>query len=91
VGNAFVGSRNETLGHRGERQAALEGELFGARNEWASDIKIAVFPFSPTSERLAEWLYRTSQQKLSDTRVQVARARVYETLAPVACYADFSG
>jgi 6-pyruvoyl-tetrahydropterin synthase len=90
-GGILVASRRETLGNEGTRQAAFEGELGGARNHFPGGIKVCVFPFAPTSERIAEWLYQVAQQNLSDSRVQVTRARVYESLAPSESYADFSG
>lgn len=91
LGQTLVASRRETLGHLGEQQPSLQGELEGARNQFPGGIKVCVFPFSPTSERLAEWLYRVGQKHLHDGRVQVLRARVYESLRPSESYADFSG
>jgi 6-pyruvoyl-tetrahydropterin synthase len=96
LGQTLVASRHETLGNLGERQAALEGQLEGAHNEFPGGIKVCVFPFSPTSERLAEWLYRLANQRLcygslADGRLKVTRARIYESLQPVESYADFTG
>lgn len=90
LGDQLVASRELTMGHRGERQSGWEGALGGARNEFPGAIKVAVFPFSPTSERLAEWLYRTSHERLADERVRVALARVYETLHPSESIAEFT-
>jgi 6-pyruvoyl-tetrahydropterin synthase len=90
LGDRLVASREITMGNRGERQPAYEGSLAGARNEFPGGIKVAVFPFAPTSERLAEWLYRASHEHLADDRVRVVLARVYETLHPSESIAEFS-
>lgn len=90
VGRGLVRSREALHGHLGEPQAAFSGELLGAKNVHPGGIKLCVFPFTPTSERLAQWLYGVAQQALSDERVRVKSARVYETLHPVESYADFS-
>jgi len=91
LGQTLLASRQETLGNLGEQQASFEGELEGARNQFPGGIKVCVFPFSPTSERLAEWLFHVAQRRLADGRVKVVRARIYESLQPVECYADFIG
>jgi hypothetical protein len=67
----------------------LEGELNGARNERPGGIKVAVFPFTPTSERLAQWLYDATKKSVGDGRVQVVSARVYETLHPTELVAEY--
>lgn len=90
LGNTLVDSRKHTVGDRGEIQAHLEGTLAGARNELPGDIKIAVFPFAPTSETLAKWLYELTKQKLADERVEVVNARIFEALHPVPTYAEYS-
>ena len=89
LGQILVDSRKETMGHRGERQPGFEGELAGARNEYPGDIKVTVFPFAPTSERMAEWLFALGRERLEDTRVRVLRALVYETLHPVESVAEY--
>jgi 6-pyruvoyltetrahydropterin/6-carboxytetrahydropterin synthase len=90
LGDTLVSSRQHTLGHRGEVQPHLTETLAGARNELPGDIKIAVFPFAPTSETLAAWLYRLATERLADERVSVVRARVYEALHPVETYAEYA-
>ena len=90
LGDTLVSSREHTMGHRGELQAHRTEPLAGARNELPGDIKIAVFPFAPTSETLAAWLYRLADEKLSDERVSVVKTRVYEALHPVETFAEFS-
>jgi 6-pyruvoyl-tetrahydropterin synthase len=89
LGTAFVETRRETLGHLGSRQDSLEGALSGARNEHPGGIKLAVFPFSPTSERLARWLFDVADGRLSDGRVRVAAARIFETLLPTEAVAEY--
>lgn len=57
-------------------------------------FKVIVFPYPPTSERLALWLYSHATRTLRDGEkcqtVNVEYARVYETLHPVETYAEFS-
>lgn len=89
LGEKLVASRRETIGSLGERQPMLTGELHGARNETPGGIKVAVFPFTPTSERLAQWLYDVSQATVGDQRVKVVAARVYETLHPTELVAEY--
>lgn len=40
----------------------IDAELGGAGNEILGGIKIAAFPFNPTSERLAKWLWDVAAQ-----------------------------
>jgi len=89
VGEKLVASREVVHGHSGTTQPLLEGPLCGARNEQPGGIKVAVFPFTPTSERLAEWLHAVATQQMADSRVTVARTRVYETLHPMESFAEF--
>lgn len=89
LGNTLVDTRRETVGNRGVPQESLDSELAGARNEHPGGIKLAVFPFSPTSERLAKWLYDTAVQEVEDSRVQVAYARIFETLHPTEAVAQY--
>jgi len=89
VGKALVHSRTLLHGHRGERQAMLDEPLQGARNELPGGIKVCVFPFTPTSERIAQWLHAVATQHMADDRVRVTRARVYETLHPMESFADY--
>lgn len=90
LGTALVETRRETLGHLGSPQSALDDTLGGARNERPGGIKLAVFPFSPTSERLARWLYEVAEACLRDDRVRVTGARIYETLLPTEAVAEYS-
>lgn len=89
LGNTLVDSRQHTMGDRGELQVHLTEPLGGARNEMPGDMKVAVFPFAPTSERLAEWLYRVADEHLADERVTVLSTRIYETLHPTESVAEY--
>lgn len=89
LGEKLVSSRRETIGSLGEPQPMLEGELCGARNERPGGIKVAVFPFTPTSERLAHWLYDVTQSAVGDDRVKIVSARVFETLHPTELVAEY--
>jgi 6-pyruvoyl-tetrahydropterin synthase len=89
LGEKLVASRLTTLGNLGELQPALDGELVGARNERPGGIKVAIFPFTPTSERLAQWLYDVTTKVIADDRVSVASARVYETMNPTEFVAEY--
>ena len=94
IGERLVASREPFQGNRGARQPGFEGELNGARNEWPGGIKVAVFPFTPTSERLAQWLYEVGREavarpELGGGRVSIACARVYETMHPTEFMAEY--
>jgi len=84
-----VETRRETVGDRGVPQPALDRDLGGARNEHPGGIKLAVFPFSPTSERLARWLFEVTHALIADERVSVLRARIFETLHPTEAVAEY--
>ena len=64
-------------------------KLGTAENRYPGGMKVTVFPFSPTSERLAEWLFNTTVAELEDERVKVTFARIYETLHPVESVAEY--
>ncbi len=89
LGTTLVASRRQIHGDLGTPPEIHEGPLFGARNERPGGIKVAVFPFTPTSERLAEWFYRGAEATFGDERVRAARARVYESLHPSESFADY--
>lgn len=63
--------------------------LNGATLRYPGGLKVCVFPFSPTSERLARWLYDLASAELGSDRVRVDFARVYETLHPVESVAEY--
>ena len=89
MGETLVASRQkiheEPIEHK-----MVRNDLPGARNEFPGGMKVTVFAFSPTSERLAKWLYELAAQTLEDDRVKVAYARIYETLNPVESVADYT-
>jgi 6-pyruvoyl-tetrahydropterin synthase len=89
LGRNLLASRNDVLGSSGEPVMILDGDLGGAFNELPGGMKVAVFPFTPTSERLAEWLYGVASARVDDGRVSVLAARVYESLHPVEMFAEF--
>ncbi|NUP10915.1 MAG: hypothetical protein HOW73_33130 [Polyangiaceae bacterium] len=89
LGETLVRSRMETIGHEGTPPPGFTGELEGARNERPGGIKLAVFPFTPTSERLAHWLYDVARTRFADGRVRIACGRVYETLHPAETIAEY--
>jgi len=72
-----------------EEAAPAELSLHGARSAFPGGMKIALFPFSPTSERIAHWLAELAASRLNDGRVRVAVGRVYETLHPVEAVAEY--
>jgi 6-pyruvoyl-tetrahydropterin synthase len=89
VGTALVASREALHGHCGQPQEMYPGVLEGAKNHTPGGIKLCVFPFTPTSERLAQWLYQVASASMADGRVQVQKTRIYETLHPMESFADF--
>jgi hypothetical protein len=74
-----------TISHREDSPVILPG----GRNEFPGGMKVVVFDFSPTSERLARWLYDLAAERLEDGRVSVEFARIYETLHPVESVAEY--
>jgi 6-pyruvoyl-tetrahydropterin synthase len=90
LGQSLLEARRETLGHLGSPQVGLDDVLGGARNERPGGIKVSVFPFSPTSERLARWLYDIAHTRVGNERVRIASARVFETLHPVDAIAEYA-
>ncbi len=89
MGETLVASR-EKIHEEPIKHQMVKNELPGARNEFPGGMKVTVFAFSPTSERLAKWLYELAAQTLEDDRVKVAYARIYETLNPVESVADYT-
>ena len=89
MGTAFLASRVTVHGPGHETEPGEEWELFGAKGTYPGGMKVAVLPFSPTSERLAKWLYGLAAEQLNDERVTVTCARIYETLHPVESVAEY--
>ncbi len=88
VGEKLIASREHVHG-RPMPTEPTPMALGTAELQYPGGMKVAVFPFAPTSERLAEWLYNLSASELADDRVRIAFARVYETLHPVESVAEF--
>lgn len=88
IGRQLIGSRIALHGED-SWQEPEPFSLQGARNAYPGGLKVVVFPFNPTSERIAAWLYALAEAKLADDRVKVAFARVYESLHPVESVATY--
>jgi 6-pyruvoyl-tetrahydropterin synthase len=98
VGSAFNNSRQKVHGEKGfaaipPRYYKMPGEriskLNGAFNIFPGGMKIAIFPFTPTSERLAEWFHGVCQNEIAAPLRWTEEVRVYETLHPVEAYASY--
>ena len=98
IGESSIADMGEFLKPLGEKLVATRSEaqpvpqnieFHGAKTVFPGGMKVAVFPFSPTSEKLAHWLYEAATAELSDERVQVSFARIYETLHPVQAVAEY--
>lgn len=92
LGSRLVQSRSLIHGPDARGPDAVVMRLAGAENRYPGGMKVAVFPFSPTSERLAAWLYELANEKIaadSGGRVRIAWTRVYETLHPVESVAEY--
>jgi len=63
--------------------------LKGAINHFPGGMKVAVFHFNPTSERMAKWLHELATAELEDGRISVVFARIFETLHPVESIAEY--
>jgi 6-pyruvoyl tetrahydropterin synthase/QueD family protein len=70
--------------------------LNGATDYCIGGIKIIGFPFPPSSETLARWLYETAHKVLVPEyarlgrTIQIRQASVYETLHPVESVATYT-
>ncbi len=84
LGEKLLSSRPEEL------PQSETTELGSVQLRYPGGLKTTVFPFNPTSERLAAWLYQWSNKVLKDERVWVKLARIYETLHPVESVAEYS-
>jgi 6-pyruvoyltetrahydropterin/6-carboxytetrahydropterin synthase len=89
IGKTLLESRQEIHGSKADISAPQEFELHGARTSHTGGMKVTVFPFNPTSERLARWLFELAHERLTDERVTVLCGRVYETLHPVEAVAEY--
>ena len=86
TGRKLLASRGPAQCEESPRE---ELTLGGARSAYPGGMKLAVFSFSPTSERFAHWLYELAAAQLDDERVRVAVGRIYETLHPVESVAEY--
>ncbi len=90
VGADLVASRERV---HGEPMPTEETpmELAGAVARYPGGIKVIVFPFAPTSELMARWLWQAACDGLAPVapNVRVAAARVYEALHPVEAVAEY--
>lgn len=91
MGRALLGSRAAVHGDDWSQQVGepVVTRIHGAESRYPGGLKVAVFPFSPTSERIARWLFELASAELDDGRVCVESARVYETLHPVHAVAEY--
>ena len=88
IGKAFLASRVDVHGE--EMPPDLTKTVLpGARNEFPGGMKVTVFDFSPTSERLSKWLYEFAVERLEGQRVRVEYGRIYETLHPVESVGEY--
>ena len=88
IGEKLRESRKVVHGHMGEEYFP-ELCLGGAELKYPGGLKVAVFPFTPTSERLAQWLYDLAHRQLANDRVSIVYTRIYETLHPVESVAEY--
>ena len=97
IGETSISEIGEFLSPMGEKLVATRATpnprpttgSFMALKGFIGGMKVAVFPFSPTSEKLARWLYDAASAGLADDRVQISFARIYETLHPVQAVAEY--
>ena len=89
LGAKLVASREAIHGTAAPGVPDLELDVGGARCRSLGGMKVVVFPFNPTSERLARWLYELSIARLGDQRVTVPWTRVYESLHPIQSVAEY--
>ncbi|MCC7112449.1 MAG: 6-carboxytetrahydropterin synthase [Deltaproteobacteria bacterium] len=89
LGATLVQSRARVHGAGAPAPEQTARRLGGAENRYPGGMKVTVFPFSPTSERLAEWLWRVANERVADARVSIPWVRVYETLHPVQSVAEY--
>ncbi|MDP7040409.1 MAG: 6-carboxytetrahydropterin synthase [Myxococcota bacterium] len=88
MGVKLLASRQELHGeiNTSEREVVRFEQ---AENRYPGGLKVAVFPFSPTSERFSKWLYDAARATLEDDRVKIRYARIFETLHPVESVAEY--
>jgi 6-pyruvoyl-tetrahydropterin synthase len=88
VGRRLVGSRSAVHGTRWYSEPMDSGPMVhGAGYVPCGGIRVVVFPFSPTAERLSKWLYDFAEEQLKG--FTVVESRIYETLHPVETLASY--
>ena len=87
MGDVLLGTRVKVHGladacimHENNMHKSVHLELPQAEVRFLGSVKAIVFDFTPTSERLAKWLFEFAKAKMGDARVSVISTRVYETL-----------
>ena len=88
MGESFLAAR-ETLHQVTNPPPPEEEQWNGVRLVYPGGMKVAIFPFSPTSERLAKWLFDAASSALNEGDIFVQCARIYETLHPVESVAEY--
>ena len=88
MGSTFLAAREKL--HGVENPPPPQDRVWnGVRLAYPGGMKVAVFPFSPTSERLAKWLFDAASAALNEGDIVVRCARIYETLHPVESVAEY--
>lgn len=94
VGRVMVGTRDPARKPLPPKGWCALGKppLNGAKDICIGGLKVVSFPFPPTSETLARWLFIMARYELHNAHcgAQVDRVRVYETLHPVQAWAEYS-
>lgn len=96
MGAQFLATRR--LPHHPWKEPPFTEKTMGAEaggfisSKHPGGMKLAVCSFTPTSERLAQWLCHAAEQAIVAeglTRVSCVFARVYETMHPVNSMAEY--
>ena len=70
--------------------------FYGTEGLLVGGMRLVIFSWAPTCERLAMWLYIFTQRQLATMRtssreVSIVKASVYEQLHPVRAWAEYRG
>jgi len=90
IGKVLICTRPDTIpalidDMSGQRMS----DLYGGTLYECGGINVTAFSFTPTSERLAEWLHEVARQRLEqmdptkNRMIKIIEAKVYEQLHPV--------
>lgn len=67
-------------------------EFGGAIGTYHGGHKVAVFNFTPSAERLAEWFYKTATRQFAHIpRIRILEARISENINPTQAVAVYNG